>query len=192
MNESQTENERLRILNEVNVKFNEVLDELNGKGTEFSRSLAKEIEAMKNTTAKELDNLWSWSKSKMVSIEQGQKLFYGDIFPKLMNKVGAAVDMSRDSAMCTAAALKSVEKAEGFVKDSRKYILVLMTGLFAVLLPLSIASIMKLVQDKNNQIETVSYLRQLNRGIKIDGMIDSINGLSKKKRKAILDAINKP
>lgn len=164
----EMETARLKILNEVNEKFDEILTDLHQRGTEFSRSLAKEVETMKANTTREIEDIWSWSKSKLVSIEQGQKMFYDEIFPKLMNKIEVAVGMSRDSATCTAAALKSVEHAEGFVKDSRKYILVLMTGLFLALLPMSVASIIKLVQDHNNQVETVSYLKKLNQGVNID------------------------
>lgn len=178
---------RLKIINEVNEKFDGILTDLHNKGTEYSRNLAKEVEVMKGNTTKEIDNIWSWSKSKLVSIEQSQKLFYEEIFPKLTNKVVVAVDMARDSATCTAAALKSVERSEGFVKDSRKYILILMSGLFLALLPMSVASIIKLVQDHKNQVETVSYLKQLNKGVKIDGTNDAIVTVKPKKKDRGID-----
>jgi hypothetical protein len=176
------ETTRLKILNEVNEKFDEILTDLHQRGTEFSRSLAKEVEAMKANTTKEIEDIWSWAKSKLVSIEQGQKLFYDEIFPKLMNKVGVAVDMAKDSATCTAAALKSVEKSEKFVNDSRKYILILMAGLFTALLPVSIASVVKLFQDHNNQVETISYLKKLNKGVKIDEIKDPTATITVKKK----------
>jgi len=191
---------RLRILKEVNEKFDEVLQELNENGTEFARLLAKEVENMRVNTKKELENVWSFVKSKLVSIEQGQKLFYDEIFPKLTNKIEVAISMARDSASCTAACLESNKeakqmikessaRAEKFVAESRRILYGLVIALILLVLPISVASVWKLIQDYYNQKQTVSYLEKLKNGVRVEGLIEVIKAMDEETKKSLFSQI---
>jgi hypothetical protein len=220
MGETQElQNLRLRIMAEVNEKvkeindqFDEIISGLDKDGTEFARSLKAEIVGMKKGVKKEMENVWSYLKSKLVSIEAGQKMLYDPgegIMSKTLEKAEMAVKMARDSAACTAACLKAVEGTQdhidkqdekhkeevgvykSFVKDSRLYMLIFIVSIATASLAGIGLGVAKLIQDHNNQVQTVSYLKSLDSGVKVEGVVDMVNGLSPEKRKALLSQIKK-
>lgn len=218
-NDTDLENIRLRVMADVNERFAEVNDqfdaivkELDKNGTEFSRSLKAEIETMRKGVKKEMENVWSYLKSKLVSIEAGQKMLYDPkegIMTKLLDKTEAAVKMARDSAECTAACQKAVEASkdylekqdekhveevsvyQAFVRDSRLYMLIFIVTIAAASIGGIGLGVAKLIQDHNNQVETVTYLKSLDKGVKIDGVVDVINAMPAEKRRALLSRLKK-
>lgn len=212
MTENEIENMRLRLMAEVNERFDEIVRDLNDNGTEFARSLEKEIVVMRNSVKKEVENVWSYLKSKLVSIETGQKMLYDPkdgIMTKILGKVDMAVKMARDSAACTAACTETlkeskrlindkddqhereVETYKNFVRDSRLYMLIFIVTIAAATLGGLGLGVAKIIQDHNNQVQTVSYLDSLNKGVKVDGLVEVVNGLPPGERKALLSKLNK-
>jgi hypothetical protein len=181
MTENEIENMRLRLMAEVNERFDEIVRDLNDNGTEFARSLEQEIESMRESTKKEFKNIWSYMKSKLVSIEQGQKLFYDDIFPKILSKVEVAVKMARDAALCTVEARKSADDARVYLRASIIVIVVAFIGIVGTTVwngisqggklktqvdnqgKMITALNDKLRQDADNQTETVKILEKLHK-----------------------------
>jgi len=116
---------RMQIMEDVNTKFDALLKGLNDSGSEFSRSLKRELIELKKSTAKEIAEVYDYVSSKLVSIETGQKLLYDPkdgILTKALSKVEVAVRMATDSAVCTAEAKKASERSESSSKESRDYI----------------------------------------------------------------------
>lgn len=218
-NDTDLENIRLRVMAEVNDKFEEVneqfdaiVKELDKNGTEFSRALKAEIQTMREGVKEEMKNVWSYLKSKLVSIETGQKMLYDPkegIMTKLLEKTQAAVKMARDSAECTAACQKALEESKDylekqeakhlvevdtykkFVGDSRLYMLIFIVSIVGASLAGIGLGVAKLIQDHNNQVETVTYLKSLDKGVKIDGVVDVINAMTPEKRRALLSRLKK-
>lgn len=192
----ELKNLRLEIMAEVNQKiteafnqFDEITRELDKDGTEFSRSLKAEIEEMKKSLKSELENVWSYLKSKLVSIEAGQKMLYdpqNGIMTKVLNKVEAAIKMSRDAAMCTAEANKAAENAAKSADDTRIFVrtnifvtAITFLGILITVVTFGVSYTEKLrddakaqkdmiaamqekiTQDAANQQETVSMMKKL-------------------------------
>lgn len=179
MESQELQNLQLKIMAEVNGKisetyqaFDDTIEQLNREGTEYARGLAKDLKNIKNKTAEEIKNVWSFVKSSLVSIEAGQKMLYNPkdgIMTKTLEKVSQAIKMSRDSAECTAASLSTVreakmliddQKKEGLqlikeafnkndesMRDIRKIVYGLIVSLIILTIPISVASIWKLAQD---------------------------------------------
>lgn len=171
----ELENIRLNLITEMNDKFDEILKDLNENGTEYSRMLKKDLDVMRENATRDFEEIWSFTKSKLVSVEQGQKLFYENIFPRLMNKIELAVKMARDSAQCTSESFDTVKDAkkefddrlklaEAFVRDSRVLLM-----WFFVTVAVAVLSVggAKLYQDWINQNQTVNYLNKLVSGVNI-------------------------
>lgn len=184
----ELENIRLNLITEMNDKFDEVLKDLNENGTEYSRMLKKDLDVMRENATRDFEEIWSFTKSKLVSVEQGQKLFYENIFPRLMNKIELAVKMARDSAQCTSESFDTVKDAkkefddrlklaEAFVRDSRVLLM-----WFFVTVAVAVLSVggAKLYQDWINQNQTVNYLNKLVSGV-------NIKSVSKDDLKKIID-----
>lgn len=157
--EKDYENIRLKIMSEVNEKFDELANDFNDNGTEFSRALKTQIENERENTKKEIENIWSYTKSKLVSIEQGQKLFYDDIFPKIINKVEVAVKMSRDAALCTVEARKSADDARVYLRASIIVIVVAFIGIVGTTVWNGISQGGKLKAQVDNQGEMITALK---------------------------------
>jgi hypothetical protein len=116
---------RKEVMEEVDVRFNALIRELDEKGSEFSRSLAKDVEAMKKKAKEDIEELWSWSKSQLVSIEQGQRILYDPkdgLLAVALRKVSEAVKFAQDAALCTAASNQSADRAARAAEDTRAFV----------------------------------------------------------------------
>lgn len=171
----ELQNMRLTIMNEVNEKFNEVnaqfdalIEELNRDGTEFSRALQKDIENMRKNIQKEMKEVWSYLKSKLVSIEAGQKMLYDPkdgIMTKVLNKADAAVTMARDSALCTANSKKAAENSETSAKEAKVYVrtnifvtALTFLGILITVVTFGVTYTGKLTSDAENQKKMIKAL----------------------------------
>jgi hypothetical protein len=166
--EIQLENAKLKILAEMNEKIDETVSELNDKGTEFARRLAAEIKTEKEKVATELEELWSFTKSKLISIEAGQKLFHQEIVPNLMNKMEVTVGMARDAAAYTAQSGKDAKRAERAAErseDLHRTANWQRIGLIVAFVLAALSGGIKIWQDWRNQEETAAYLRTLTSGV---------------------------
>lgn len=176
---------RLRIMTEVNKRFDELLEELNANGSEFSRALKKEVERLEKETHDHIEEVYSYMKSKLVSIEAGQQMLYDPndgLLTKILKKAEATVKMATDSAACTVEARKAAEDARGFVRSNilvNAGTLVAVIGLFVTMLIFVISFTAKMQeqltaqqavvkameekirQDAGNQHETVAILKDL-------------------------------
>jgi hypothetical protein len=182
-NEIELENLRLKIMDEINKRFEEVLHDLNENGSEFSRNIKLEILELRDNTKKEIEELWSWSKSQLLSIKQGQQMMYDPkdgLITIALRKVQEAVKMAQDSALCTIAAQKASEKAEMAADGAKQAVDKVW---IAILLPVIGSAIIwlatqfwiagpkqdalvkemkaKLEQDAKNQVETIGMLNEL-------------------------------
>ena len=118
-NENEFELMRMRIMSDVNVRFDEVIKELNEKGTEYARRLKAEMAELKEKTKRDIEELLSWSKSHLLSIEQTHKTVYDPkdgIMTMALKKVELAVKMAVDAAECTAAARKAADDAKLYIR----------------------------------------------------------------------------
>lgn len=178
MGESQEmQNLRLTIMAEVNEKigeandqFDAIIKELDREGTEFARALKVEIESMKRGVKEELENVWSYLKSKLVSIEAGQKMLYDPkdgIMTKVLNKVDAAVKLSRDAALCTANANQAAENASGSAKEAKIFVrtnifvtALTFLGILVSVVTFGVSYTGKLREDAENQKKMIAALHE--------------------------------
>lgn len=180
--ETAIENARLRIMGEMNKRFDEVLSELHQRGTEYSRRLATEIENDRERVTKELEDIWSYSKSKLISIEAGQKMFYEEILPKLLEKIDITVGMTRDAAGHAAQVVKTGITMEKEARRAEKAAHRAENALHAgnwqtagIIIAISLAVLtggFKLWQDWKNQNQTIAYLKALNSGVTINNQAE--------------------
>lgn len=194
MTEQEMELLRLKIMEEVNLRFDELVTELNCNGSEYSRALSKELDEMKAKAKRDLDEVWSYVKSQLVSIEQGQKMLYDPkdgLLTKVLRKAEEAVRVAQDSARCTAAAQKAAERSEGFAKEANFYVRgsivvtivaflgIVGTEVYRVIDANSKAHVelqqqkamvealqKKLEQDDKNQVQTAKLLVQIDNHLK--------------------------
>lgn len=170
-------NLRLEIMAEVNAKFleanekfDEIIRDLDREGTEFSRSLKGEILEMKNKLKNEIENVWSYLKSKLVSIEAGQAMLYDPkdgIMTKVLNRVDAAVKMSRDAAQCTAGASKAAEDAAKSANETRIFVrtnifvtALTFLGILITVVSFGVSYASKLREDTHNQKAMIAALQE--------------------------------
>lgn len=116
---------RLQIMEEVNLKFDALMKDLNNDGSEFSRTLRRELTELKKNTTKEIEEVYNYISSKLVSIQTGQKLLYDPkdgILSKALSKVEVAVKMATDSAVCTTEAKKAADMSLKSAEEARDYI----------------------------------------------------------------------
>ena len=112
---------RMQIMEDVNLKFDSLMVGLNSNGSEFSRSLKRELNELKKETTKEIAEVYDYVSSKLVSIQTGQKLLYDPkdgILTKALNKVEVAVRMATDAAVCTTEARKSADESRDYIRTN--------------------------------------------------------------------------
>lgn len=108
---------RMKFMQEVDRRFTVLILELDSKGTEHSRVLEAQVIQDREKAADEFERVWSFTKSKLVSIEMSQQLFYNELYPRLMKKTEEAVKMSRDAAGCTKLAADSARDARASARS---------------------------------------------------------------------------
>jgi len=176
-------------LAEANAQFDEIANALDKEGTEFSRQLKNDIVHMREGVKSDIENVWSYMKSKLVSIEAGQHMLYNSkdgLLKKALDKVDMAVKMSRDAAGCTTGAMEAAKAATGAADEARIFIrtnifvtAITFLGILVTVVTFGInysnkinkdttnqdkmihALNEKIVQDKNNQKETIEMMKQL-------------------------------
>lgn len=182
MNEQELELVRLRIMADVDCRFETVMKELNMNGSEFSRALRKEMNSLRLNTEEKIKEVWSWVTSHLVSIEAGQKMLYDPkdgLIQKALNKVEAAVKMATDAAACTVEARKAADDAKLYIRANIFVTAVTFLGILVTVVGGYFAFIgktrdeisnqramvtalqEKLKQDADNQVETVQILKDL-------------------------------
>lgn len=166
------ENDDLKMYKDINNKFDDLIKEFNERGTEFSRRLADKVMGEKKYLNSKLQEWQDWreehiseQKSDLISIKQGQNIFLNEIFPNIKNKVDASIKVATQSCVESNEARKSADRAEDNTRDSRKLVITLIVGLIMSILTIGIPSFLKLAQDKNNQTETVEYLKKLSESL---------------------------
>jgi len=196
MTDEQIQNMRLTIMSEVNEKlaeanaqFDEIVSALDKEGTEFARQLKNDITHMREGVKNEIENVWSYMKSKLVSIEAGQHMLYNSkdgLLKKALDKVDMAVKMSRDAAECTTGAKEAAETAKGAADEAKTFIrtIIFVTAITFLGILITVVTFgvnysskitrdttnqdkmiealnEKIVQDKKNQKETIEMMEKL-------------------------------
>lgn len=176
-------------LTKANAAFDEIVQALDRDGTEFARQLKSDIEHMREGVKSDIENVWSYMKSKLISIEAGQNMLYNSkdgLLKKALDKVDMAVKMSRDAAECTTGAKEAAETAKGSVEEAKTFIRTNIFVTAATFLGIFITVVTfvvnysskitrdttnqakmiealneKIVQDKQNQKETIEMMKKL-------------------------------
>jgi len=105
----------MELKNEFDGYFRRIIKELDEKGTEYSRSLKSELSSMKEKAKLEMDEIWSYVKSHLISIEHGQNILYDPkdgILTVILKKAEQAIKFAGESAECTAEAAHAARDAE--------------------------------------------------------------------------------
>jgi hypothetical protein len=173
---------RLKVMEDVASKFDALIKVFNENGSEFSRALKNEMIILKRETEKQVDEIYSYIASQLVSIQAGQKMLYDPrdgLLTKALNKVEMAVKMSTDAAACTVEARKAANDAALYIRANIFVtaitflgILVTVVGGYFVFLEknseddknqntMIIALQEKIKQDANNQRETITMMQKL-------------------------------
>jgi hypothetical protein len=184
LSEQDYEGLKARMMIDVDRRLDELVIDMNSKGTEYSRCLSDRMEQIRKDVQREIGEVWSFTKSKLISIETWHNFFNNDIFPRLERKIGEAVKMAESASCNTIISRDAAKEAKKSVDQARFFLATTIITLAVALIGIVGTSVYKIVSDKQdqgamilalqekihqdalNQRETVNYLKELEKALR--------------------------
>jgi hypothetical protein len=184
LSEQDYEGLKARMMIDVDRRLDELVIDMNSKGTEYSRCLSDRMEQIRKDVQREIGEVWSFTKSKLISIETWHNFFNNDIFPRLERKIGEAVKMAESASCNTIISRDAAKEAKKSVDQARIFLATTIITLAVALIGIVGTSVYKIVSDKQdqgamilalqekihqdalNQLETVNYLKELEKALR--------------------------
>lgn len=157
---------------ELKKEYFDEIKRLNMEGTERSRNRILVLELEQKNLEEQIKGFSKWKDAHesendydFKNAKFGNNLISKDIIPRQNKKIDLAVTYSQDASRNTADANKAAQMAVTLLeegrKDNRKFIRGFLVSIILLVLATVFSQTMKLLQDSNNQKQTVQYLETL-------------------------------